>query len=156
MRLTICAVGRFRGGPEAALFDDYRARFDRIGRTIGLGPLAIREVEGRKGGGMAGEALLLERSIADGALVCALDERGKTMASPEFARLLGNWRDQGHRDAAFLIGGADGLDERLGARADISLSLGPMVWPHMLARVMLTEQLYRAAGILAGTPYHRD
>ena len=77
------------------------------------------------------------------------------MSSPDFADLLARWRDDGTRDAAFVIGGADGLDPTLRAEADIALSFGRMVWPHMLARVMLCEQLYRAASILAGAPYHR-
>jgi len=75
--------------------------------------------------------------------------------SPEFARLLARWRDEGRTGAAFLIGGADGLAPDLVARADLRLSFGRMVWPHMLARAMLAEQLYRAASILAGSPYHR-
>ena len=77
------------------------------------------------------------------------------MGSPELARLLARWRDEGRRDAAFLIGGADGLHPPLREGADLVLSLGPMVWPHKLVRAMLAEQLYRAASILAGTPYHR-
>ena len=77
------------------------------------------------------------------------------MASPELARLVANWRDAGRQDAAFVIGGADGIDPALRDRADDLLSFGPMVWPHMLARAMLTEQLYRAASNLAGSPYHR-
>jgi len=77
------------------------------------------------------------------------------MSSPDFARLLGTWRDQGRQDVSFVIGGADGIDPALRETADTSLSFGKMVWPHMLVRVMLAEQLYRAASILAGGPYHR-
>jgi 23S rRNA (pseudouridine1915-N3)-methyltransferase len=156
MRVKICAVGRLRAGPERDLFEDYLTRFDRTGRSLGLGPAEITEIEDKKGGGMAAEATLLERALPSGARICALDERGQTMSSPEFARMLGDWRDQGASAAVFLIGGADGLDPALRARADKSLSLGRMVWPHMLARVMLSEQLYRAATILAGSPYHRN
>ena len=155
MRVHICAVGRLRGGPEAALVDDYRARFDRTGRPVGLGPLSVSEVEDRKGGGMAAEAVLLEKAVPSGAVLCVLDERGKTISSPDLASRLAAWRDQGRQDAAFIIGGADGTAESLRTRADLVLSFGKMVWPHMLVRVMLAEQLYRAAGILAGTPYHR-
>ncbi len=155
MRVHICAVGRLRGGPERALIDDYLTRFDRTGRNLGLGPVSLHEVEDRKGGGMAAEAALLARAIPDGALVCCLDERGKALSSPQFADALGGWRDQGRGDVAFVIGGADGIDPALRARADALLSFGKMVWPHMLARVMLSEQLYRAASILAGSPYHR-
>lgn len=154
MRVTICAVGRLRAGPERVLIDDYLTRFDRTGRALGLGPASVVEVEDKKGGGTAAEGALLARAVPDGALVCALDERGEVVTSPVFAGWLGDWRDRG-RDCAFVIGGADGIDPALLARADRSLSFGKMVWPHMLVRVMLAEQLYRAATILAGGPYHR-
>ncbi len=155
MRLRICAVGRMRSGPEADLVTDYLTRFDRTGRALALGPTDMIEVDDRKGGGMAAEATLLTKVIPDGALLCVLDERGKTMSSPAFADLLAGWRDQGRQDIAFVIGGADGIDPALRHRADAALSFGAMVWPHMLVRVMLAEQLYRAASILAGSPYHR-
>jgi len=153
--VTIVAVGRLRAGPEAALVSDYLARFDRAGRPLGLGPSSVVEVEDRRGGGPAGEAAPIAAAIPKGARVAALDERGTAASSPEFAALLRGWADAGGRDLAFLIGGADGLDPGLRARADATLSFGRMVWPHMLARVMLAEQLYRAASILAGGPYHR-
>ncbi|MEI4233373.1 23S rRNA (pseudouridine(1915)-N(3))-methyltransferase RlmH [Roseovarius sp. D22-M7] len=156
MRIHVSAVGRLRAGPERALFDDYATRFDRTGRALGLGPLKLHEVEDRKCGGISAEAALLDRTIPKGALLVALDERGALLTSPEFSRHLGDWRDGGRGDAAFLIGGADGIDPELRARTDFTLSLGKMVWPHMLARVMLVEQLYRAASILAGSPYHRS
>ncbi len=155
MRVHICAVGRLKAGPERDLIQDYLTRFDRSGRALGLGPAAIHEVEARKGGGQAAEAALLERAVPAGAVRVALDERGRTMGSTAFADLLARWRDEGRSDVAFLIGGADGLDPGLRDTAEMALSFGPMVWPHMLARVMLTEQLYRAASILAGAPYHR-
>ena len=155
MRLHICAVGRLRAGPEKEMIDDYLTRFDRTGRALGLGPARIIEVEDRKGGGMAAEAALLERALPTGALFCVLDERGKVETSPDFADRLAGWRDQGRGDLALVIGGADGVDETLRARADHALSFGRMVWPHMLVRVMLVEQLYRAASILSGGPYHR-
>ena len=155
MRVQICAVGRLRKGPERDLYDDYLTRFDRTGRPLALGPAQLIEVEDKKGGGMAGEAPLLERAVPAGALICTLDERGRVMSSPDFAALLGGWRDQGRQDVSFVIGGADGIDPALRAKADASLSFGKMVWPHMLVRVMLAEQLYRAANILAGGPYHR-
>ncbi|MGR3292032.1 MAG: 23S rRNA (pseudouridine(1915)-N(3))-methyltransferase RlmH [Paracoccaceae bacterium] len=155
MRIQICAVGRMRAGPEKTLVDDYLQRFDRTGRGLGLGPANIFEVEDKKGGGRVAEATLL-RNCCSGSVICALDERGQVLNSPEFAKLLANWRDQGHSEATFLIGGADGLDSTLRDHANVSLSFGKMVWPHMFARIMLTEQLYRAVGILAGTPYHRN
>ena len=155
MRVHIAAVGRLRKGPERVLIDDYLTRFDRTGRALGLGPVRELEVEDRKGGGMSAEAALLEKAIPDGALICVLDERGRVMTSPDFATQLARWRDAGRQDVAFAIGGADGLAPPLRDRADLALSFGAMVWPHMLARVMLSEQLYRAASILAGSPYHR-
>ncbi len=155
MRVAIVAVGRARQGAERDLTDDYLTRFDRTGRALGLGPARLVEVEDRKGGGMKAEAQLLAKAIPTGALTCVLDERGRTMTSPDFARQLADWRDTGRQDVAFVIGGADGLAPDLRADADAALSFGPMVWPHMLVRAMLAEQLYRAAAILAGTPYHR-
>ncbi len=155
MRVHLCAVGRLRAGPERALVDDYLTRFDRTGRALGLGPASVVEVEDRRGGGMAAEAALLARALPEGAAVAVLDERGTRMSSPEFAGLLAGWRDGGRQDAAFVIGGADGIDPALRADADHVLSFGNMVWPHMLVRVMLAEQLYRAATILSGGPYHR-
>lgn len=154
MRLGIAAVGRLRAGPEAALVADYLDRFARAGRTLGLPPVTLAEIDDRRGGGMAAEAVLLERAIPPGSAIVTLDERGETLSSPGFAARLAAARD-GARDLCFVIGGADGIAPGLRARADWSLSLGPMVWPHMLARVMLAEQLYRAATILAGGPYHR-
>lgn len=155
MRIHLCAVGRLKAGPERALIDDYTRRFDRTGRHLGLGPLTIVQVEDRKGGGMAAEGALLKRAVPAGARLCVMDERGTRLSSVEFAEKLSVWRDGGCQDLAFVIGGADGLDPSVREAADFSLSLGKMVWPHMLVRVMLSEQLYRAASILAGAPYHR-
>jgi 23S rRNA (pseudouridine1915-N3)-methyltransferase len=155
MRVHICAVGRLRAGPEKDLIDDYLTRFDRTGRVMGLGPAQIVEVEDKKGGGMGAEAVLLGKAIPKGSVICILDERGKVETSPQFAARLGGWRDAGRGDLAFVIGGADGIDPELRAQADHALSFGKMVWPHMLVRVMLAEQLYRAASILSGGPYHR-
>lgn len=155
MRVHVCAVGRLRAGPERALTDDYYTRFDRTGRPLGLGPVAEIEVEDKKSLGMAAEAALLDRAIPAGALIVAMDERGKVLSSPDFAAQLARWRDGGRQDVAFVIGGADGIDPSLRSRADFSISFGAMVWPHMLVRVMLAEQLYRAATILGGGPYHR-
>lgn len=155
MRFSICAVGRLRSGPEHDLITDYLQRFDRTGRALGLGPAKIIEVEDKKGLGMAAEAELLSRALPAGALLCTMDERGQTPTSPEFAQMLAGWRDKGRQEVAFVIGGADGILPALRERADASISFGRMVWPHMLVRVMLAEQLYRAASILAGAPYHR-
>ena len=156
MRLHICAVGRMRAiDAERPLFDDYLTRFNRSARPLGLGPLAEHEVEDRKGGGIVAEAELLARTVPVGAHLVAMDERGAVLSSPEFAAQIAKWRDEGRQDLAFIIGGADGIAPDLRNRADTALSFGRMVWPHMLVRVMLAEQLYRAVTILAGGPYHR-
>ncbi len=155
MKVSLIVVGRLRKGPEAALIEDYLTRFERIGRNMGLGPVSMIEVEDKKGGGKPAEAALLAKSLPENATLVVLDERGKLLTSPEFANKISDWRDQGQANLAFMIGGADGLDASLLARADLKLSFGKMVWPHMLARVMLAEQLYRAASILSGAPYHR-
>ncbi|CUH46788.1 23S rRNA (pseudouridine(1915)-N(3))-methyltransferase RlmH [Ruegeria atlantica] len=155
MRISICAVGRLRAGPEKSLLDDYLTRFDRTGRSLGLGPAQVIEVEDKKNAGMGAEAVLLRKALPKGAVICTLDERGRVMSSPDFSKKLGGWRDAGRQDLALIIGGADGIDPDLRAEADFSISFGSMVWPHMLVRVMLAEQLYRAATILSGGPYHR-
>ncbi len=155
MRVHLIAVGRLRAGPERDLIDDYLLRFERTGRPLGLGPVVEHEVEAKRGLGMAAEADLLGRAVPGGAVLVCLDERGQVMASPEFAGMLAKWRDGGRQAVAFVIGGADGISPALRAKAEASVSFGAMVWPHMLVRVMLAEQLYRAATILAGGPYHR-
>jgi len=121
-------------------------------------PVALREVEDKRAGTgrMAREADLLLNALPKGAAVVALDERGKSLSSIDFAHRIAAWRDDGMGDIAFLIGGADGLDESVRRRADLVLSLGPMTWPHLMVRAMLAEQLYRTQQILAGHPYHRE
>lgn len=155
MQITLLAIGRQRSSPEARLVADYLERFGKTGRGVGLPGVQLIELEDRRGGGMAAEAVLLQRAIPQAAAVVLLDERGEQVTSPGFAERLAGWRDQG-RDVCFVIGGADGLDPGLRQRADWQIGFGRTVWPHMLVRVMLTEQLYRAATILAGLPYHRD
>lgn len=155
MRVHLCAVGRLRAGPEQALIDDYLTRFDRTGRMLGLTSGGVTEVEDRKGGGMQAEAELLRRAIPRNATLWVMDERGAQLTSPQFADQLGALRDAGQGDLAICIGGADGLAPDFRAEAAMAISFGAMVWPHMLVRVMLAEQLYRAASILSGGPYHR-
>jgi 23S rRNA (pseudouridine1915-N3)-methyltransferase len=155
MRLHIAAVGRLRGGPERQLVDDYLSRLERIGRGLGLTLGDVTEVEDRTGGGPEQEARRLRSAIPNGATFWVMDERGRALSSPDFARAIAHERDAGCRDLLLMIGGADGIDPDLRDEADRAISFGPMVWPHMLARVMLAEQLYRSATILAGSPYHR-
>ncbi len=104
---------------------------------------------------MADEAARLAAHVPDGAHVILLDAKGKGMTSEDFAEMLGALRDAGTRDLAFVIGGPDGLAPLPGKKAGRSLAFGPQTWPHLLARVLLTEQVYRAMTILAGHPYHR-
>ncbi len=158
MRLVIAAVGRTRQGAEADLMNNSRARANELARTLGFSGLDIIEVEAR---GLTGtkrserEAQLLLNAVPEGALCVSLDEKGKEMSSPAFAQWLGDLRDNGTKTCCFLIGGADGLSPVVKAKAAHILSLGPMTWPHLLVRTMLSEQLYRALSILAGHPYHR-
>ncbi len=155
MRIHICAVGRLAlRTPEAALISDYVMRADRTGRALALGPVTVHEVEAKKPG-MPAEAEALRRVIPERATVVVLDERGHLLSSPDLALRIEGWRDAGAQDLALVIGGADGTDPGLRDAAALTLSLGRMVWPHMLVRVMLAEQIYRATSILAGGPYHR-
>jgi 23S rRNA (pseudouridine1915-N3)-methyltransferase len=102
------------------------------------------------------EAELLRAAVPAGARLIALDEGGQALRSAELAALLGRWRDAGTAEVACLIGGANGLDDSLRREAVLVLSLGPMTWPHLLARALLAEQLFRANSILTGHPYHRE
>lgn len=156
MRLTIAAIGRIKSGAERDLLNDYLDRAGVAGRPLGLGPAGETEIDNRALTGKTAESAALAAAIPDGARICLMDERGKTLSSRELAQTLGRWRDDGARETVFVIGGADGLDHTAFNRPDLVLSFGPMVWPHKLARVMLAEQLYRAVSILAGSPYHRD
>jgi 23S rRNA (pseudouridine1915-N3)-methyltransferase len=155
MAVILAAVGRMKAGPLKAAFDDYAGR---LGRGP-LGALELREVEERRplppAELMAREAELLRAGLPAGAVRVALDERGRALDSAAFARRLGAWLEEGRRTLGFWIGGADGLHPDLRREADLLLSFGAMTWPHMLVRVMLAEQLFRAETILSGHPYHR-
>jgi 23S rRNA (pseudouridine1915-N3)-methyltransferase len=133
---------------------DYAERATASGRSLGLSPVEVVEVEARRGGKVGeGEAILAR---AEGAQLIACDEHGRAMPSRDFAARLAALRDDGVRHLAFAIGGADGLDPALTTSAIQTLSFGPQTWPHALARAMLAEQIYRAVTILGGSPYHRD
>ena len=155
MKLTIAAVGRMGPGPEKALVEDYLSRANAAGKGMALSPVSLTEIDERKARSQAEQSDKLLAAVPAGAQIMALDERGKGMTSPEFAKLLGRLRDQGIAETCFLIGGADGHTQSLRDRSGLLLSFGPMVWPHMLARVMLAEQIYRAVSILGNSPYHR-
>jgi 23S rRNA (pseudouridine1915-N3)-methyltransferase len=152
MRISIIAVGRQKSGPETDLVRQYTTRL-----TL---PLTIREVDVKKKLPPAAlrkmEAELLLSASSKSNVIIALDERGKSLASRDFATLIGRWRDDGEDEITFILGGADGLDQTVINHATLVLSLGPMTWPHQLARGLLLEQLYRSQQILAGHPYHRE
>jgi 23S rRNA (pseudouridine1915-N3)-methyltransferase len=152
MRRLVIAVGRTSDAHQKALWERYAGR-----QKPALELLQVEDKRRAASGELKlREAKLLLAAIPPGALVVALDEHGKTLDSAGLARQIGRWRDQGAGILAFVIGGADGLDASVLARATLVLSLGPMTWPHQLARIMLAEQLYRAETILAGHPYHRE
>jgi 23S rRNA (pseudouridine1915-N3)-methyltransferase len=154
LRLTILAVGRLARSPEVDLVKLYVDRATAAGRSLGLGPVEVIEVEAKKSG-KAAEAEVLKAHLSD-AHVIACDERGTARSSRDFAAEIARLRDQGVRRMVFMIGGADGLDPALVSQANGKLAFGPQTWPHALARAMLAEQVYRAVTILAGGPYHRD
>ena len=155
MRITIAAVGRLRPGPERNLYHHYAERITEQG----LAALAVKEVEEKRPLGAealkAREAELLLAALPQGARLWALDSRGRNLTSEEFAEKLQAAREDGQRDLAIVIGGAEGLADSLLKRADLTLSLGAVTWPHLLVRGLLAEQLYRAQSILTGHPYHR-
>lgn len=138
MLLHVIARGKIGRSPEAELVTRYQKRLQW--------PLKVTELP--ETGGRIPDALAPIRTVL-------LDERGGQLGSGEFAALIGNWRDEGVREVRFLIGAADGHDEGERAAADLLLAFGKATWPHLLARAMLLEQLYRATTILAGHPYHR-
>jgi len=154
LKIAIVAIGRLGRSPEADLVRLYAERATAAGRALGLGPVEVIEVEGRKSG-KGSEAEALSAHLAESRVI-ACDERGRARSSRDFAAEIGRLRDDGVRRLVFLIGGADGLDPDLRARAQDTLAFGPQTWPHALARVMLAEQVYRSVTLLAGGPYHRD
>jgi 23S rRNA (pseudouridine1915-N3)-methyltransferase len=159
MRLVVISIGRLKQGPERELAERYRERFDDIGRKLGFRGLEIQEIpESRARDAatrMAEEATAISAAIPAKSVLVALDERGDNIDSSAFARHLGRWRDEQVPNTIFMIGGADGLSPDLRRKAKLALAFGSATWPHQMVRVMLLEQIYRAATILAGHPYHR-
>lgn len=145
LRVEILAAGKMKKGPFAELRDEYQKRMNW--------PLTITEIEGRSA---AEEQSKLLEKIRSSAVLVALDERGKTFTSREFAARLSEFSTAGQTDVQFMIGGADGLNDDIRKKARFLLAFGPQTWPHMMVRVMLMEQIYRAQQIIAGHPYHRD
>ena len=158
MRIVVAAVGRLKQGPERELSERYRKRIADVGRGVGFRGVEIIEI--RESKARESEKRMIEESIAlatiipEGA-VAMLDERGENLDSLALSREIMLWRDGGRPTATFVIGGADGLADSLRERADLRLAFGAATWPHQLVRIMLLEQIYRAATLLAGHPYHR-
>jgi len=150
MRIKIISVGHSkRRSPYRDLFDDYAKRLNWS--------LDDHEIDARKFADSASQAEKIIESLPDtGAYVFALDERGKTLSSPDIADKLQQLQLQNFSPAVFIIGGADGLDKKVRERADYLMSFGKQTWPHQMVRVMLLEQIYRAQQILSGHPYHRE
>lgn len=145
MLIRIAAIGRLRDPPMQALIERFRSRCHWSLEIVELQPK-----------GKQTEAALLGRSADEAERLVAMDERGRNLSSRNFADRLSAWQDQSCRQVTFLLGGADGLDPELRSRANLVMAFGEATWPHMLARVMLCEQLYRASSILQNHPYHRE
>jgi 23S rRNA (pseudouridine1915-N3)-methyltransferase len=152
MQITIAAIGRDRSGPTSELFQLYRKRCPWPVSLVEL-PLKSIEPAARR---LADEADRLTQALPEGAALIALDEQGDDLASQALANRLQGFRDSGRRALGFVIGGPDGLSPDLLARADLRLAFGRQTWPHRLVRAMLAEQIYRAATITTGHPYHRE
>jgi len=159
MRIIVAAIGRLKRGPETELSERYRKRAADTGRQLGLRAVEIVEIRESRaadaGKRMLEESIALANVIPQGAAVALLDAGGDNLDSASLASQLAKWRGQDRPAAVFLIGGPDGLAASLWDKAELRLSFGAATWPHQLVRVMLLEQLYRAATILAGHPYHR-
>ena len=159
MRLVVISIGRLKQGPERELAERYRERFDEIGRKLGFRGLEIHEIPESRARDpatrMTEEAAAISAAIPDKSALVALDQRGDNLDSAAFARHLGRWRDEGVPATVFTIGGADGLSPELQRKAQLRIAFGSATWPHQMVRVMLLEQIYRAATILSGHPYHR-
>ncbi|GAA0610275.1 23S rRNA (pseudouridine(1915)-N(3))-methyltransferase RlmH [Paenochrobactrum glaciei] len=160
MRITVFAVGRMKAGPERELADRYFDRFSKAGNPLGFDFQGVSEITESRAQTVdlrkTEEAARLFEALDAGAGLILLDERGKALSSEDFAGQMGRLRDEGKRQLIVAIGGPDGHDPRLRQRADLVLALGSLTWPHQIARILVAEQLYRAATILSGHPYHRS
>lgn len=159
MRLLLVCVGRSKAGPERELAARYIERATASGRAIGFSGVELREAAesraARPDHRKREEAKAIRGLLPPGFAVIALDETGKQLTSLGLAAELGRARDAAIAGTAFVIGGPDGLDSAFLASASLTLCLGTLTWPHQLARIMATEQIYRAMTILSGHPYHR-
>jgi 23S rRNA (pseudouridine1915-N3)-methyltransferase len=159
VRLWIFAIGQARATSEGTLVEDFVGRAQKMGRSMGFPAVTVEELPVSRAretaARMKEEGERLAERLPDGAHIVMLDAKGKGMTSEDFADFLGALRDAGTRDLAFVIGGPDGLGPLPGKKPGRSLAFGPQTWPHLLARALLSEQIYRAMTILAGHPYHR-
>ena len=153
MKLSLLVVGPGKSGPEQALVEDYAKRFSKLAGPLGLSGLDIVSV--KSGGGLKAEGARLLAKLPSAGKIIRLDEHGPTWPSVKLANNIANWRDDGERALTFIIGGAEGYSPALKQAVPQTLALGPQTWPHMLVRAMIAEQVYRAASILARTPYHK-
>lgn len=146
-------------GPEQELADRYFDRFAKSATPLGLGFAKLYEIpESRAQTAsqrMEEEGARLLEFLGETHRLIVLDERGKTMGSPEFSDKIALMRDNGTRNLTIALGGPDGHAEKIRQQADLLLSFGSMTWPHQIARILIAEQLYRASTILSGHPYHR-
>ncbi|MBX3529361.1 MAG: 23S rRNA (pseudouridine(1915)-N(3))-methyltransferase RlmH [Rhizobiaceae bacterium] len=160
MRVEVHAVGRLKAGPERELAQRYFDRLAKAGPAVGLEFAGVTEIVESRVADAAGrkreEAQRLRERLGQGQALILLDERGRSLSSEDFSARIAAMRDAGRKGLVLAIGGPDGHDPALASEADLLLSFGALTWPHQLVRVMLAEQLYRAATILAGHPYHRS
>jgi 23S rRNA (pseudouridine1915-N3)-methyltransferase len=160
MRIVVAAVGRLKQGPDRELAERYRDRALKAGRALGLRGLDVIEVKESRAREadrrVTEEAIALAGAVPDDAVKVVLDSRGQNASSDTFAQRIRAWREGGHQDVCFIVGGADGLAAGLLDTADLSIAFGSATWPHQLVRIMLMEQIYRAVTILSGHPYHRE
>lgn len=153
MHISIIAIGRMQRGAEHSLMTQYMGR---LPWKHSVTEIDIKKQSANATQRKAREAEKLLAAVPDGATIVALDEGGKALTSRALAAKVDDWQSTGIRDIAFIIGGADGLDPAVIAKAQLKLAFGSLTWPHMLVRAMLAEQIYRAWSINAGHPYHRD
>ncbi|MBV8564067.1 MAG: 23S rRNA (pseudouridine(1915)-N(3))-methyltransferase RlmH [Methylobacteriaceae bacterium] len=159
MRIALVSVGRMKAGPERELFGRYFSRLADSARIAGITGVEARELPEsrarRPDDRRAEEAAAIRAAIPEAAILVALDERGISLTSAQWAADIGKARDAGRSAYAVAIGGPDGLDPTLRETAHKAINFGATTWPHQLVRILAAEQLYRAITILSGRPYHR-
>lgn len=155
MKIRLCAVGKLRNGPELEIFNRYRLRFENIGKSINMFPLEVNQFDD-----VTWKRNLNEKkwktAFSEKNYKILLDENGAHISSKNLASKLIQNRDEGYGETIFFIGGAEGIPEIFKDRFNSKICFGSMVWPHLMVRLMLMEQIYRAGTIIAGLPYHKD